>query len=260
MNPDPPAAGARLQLDVLFTPADFEALGSRDLSQTTCVVFDVLRATTSMVTALSEGAACVVPVSDIPDAMALRRLDPAVLLAGERGGLRIPASLTGTVDFDLGNSPREFLKERVEGRRIVMTTTNGTRALRACVGARLVVAGCLRNRGAVAAFVRGEGGDVLVVCSGTYDGMAFEDVLGAGALVDRIVELDPGYDVLDGAEIARLLFRQFQGDLAGAMAAHSRNGRRLARTPGLEADIAVCARLDDLGGVPRMDQQGQVRC
>ena len=96
-------------MDVLFTPADFAALARRDLSRTTCVVFDVLRATTSMVTALSAGAEAIVPVSDIPEALAWRNRLPEVLLAGERDGRRILADRTGGVDFDLGNSPREFV-------------------------------------------------------------------------------------------------------------------------------------------------------
>jgi 2-phosphosulfolactate phosphatase len=76
-------------LEVLFTPADFAALAGRDLGQTCCVVFDVLRATSSMVTALAHGAEAVQPVADIPEALALRAAHPEVLLAGERNGLRI---------------------------------------------------------------------------------------------------------------------------------------------------------------------------
>ena len=102
---------ARMQatLEVLFTPAEFEALKSRDLSNTVCVVFDVLRATTSMLAALRHGAAQILPVKEISEALALRgRLPPGALLAGERDGLRIRAGQSGGVDFDLGNSPREL--------------------------------------------------------------------------------------------------------------------------------------------------------
>jgi len=119
----------------LFTPAEFEALSKRDLSKSTCVVFDVLRATSSMVTALANGAEAIIPVSEISEALEIKRKDPQVLLAGERDGLRIEANLTGSISFDLGNSPREFTKEKVTGKKIVITTTNGTRALRACAHA-----------------------------------------------------------------------------------------------------------------------------
>src|SRR6478735_9120305 len=94
-------------IDVLFAPAEFAALGGRDLSGTVCVVFDVLRATSSMVTALANGASAIVPVSEISEALAARRDRPDLLLAGERGGVRIPANLTGGIPFNLGNSPLE---------------------------------------------------------------------------------------------------------------------------------------------------------
>src|SRR5437763_16641631 len=119
-------------LEVLFTPADFAGLRSRNLSDTLCVVFDVFRATSSMITALANGASAIIPVAEIPEALAVRQKDPTVLLAGERDGVRIRAHLAGGTDFDLGNSPREFTREKVSRKNIVMSTTNGTRALRSC--------------------------------------------------------------------------------------------------------------------------------
>src|SRR3954468_4770124 len=132
-------------LEVLFTPADFAVLERRDLSNTVCVVFDVLRATSSIVTALANGALAILPVGEISEALKIRERDPGVLLAGERDGLRIGSDLSGEVAFDLGNSPREFRREAVSGKRIVMTTTNGTRALRACAGAKSVFAASFLN-------------------------------------------------------------------------------------------------------------------
>src|SRR5258707_4215198 len=95
-------------IEVLFSPAEFEALKDRDLSDTVCVVFDVLRATSSIVTALGNGAAAIIPVAEISEALAIREREPEVLLAGERGGVRIGAELTGSSAFDFGNSPRGF--------------------------------------------------------------------------------------------------------------------------------------------------------
>src|ERR1041385_1206892 len=118
-------------LEVIFTPAEFTALEKLDLGQMVCVVFDVLRATSTMVPALANSAAAIIPVVEIPEALSLRQSRPEVLLAGERGGVRIQADLTGSIEFDLGNSPHEFTREKVGGRTIVMTTTNGTRAPRA---------------------------------------------------------------------------------------------------------------------------------
>src|SRR5882672_486003 len=154
------------RLEVLFTPAEFDRLPERNLSETVCVVFDVLRATSTMVTALANGAAAILPVVDIPQALGVRQRESRVLLAGERDGLRIGAELTGGIAFDLGNSPREFTRGKVSGRTIAMTTTNGTRALRACASARTVVLGSFLNLGAVAGLIhKTEPADLLLVCS-----------------------------------------------------------------------------------------------
>src|SRR5262245_15426629 len=137
-------------LEVLFTPADFAGLKQRDLADTVCVVFDVFRATSSMIAALANGATAIVPVSEIPDALEFRRRDPQTLLAGERDGVRILAAQTGGIDFDLGNSPREFVREKVAGKTIAMTTTNGTRALQSCARAKQVLIGSFLNLRATA--------------------------------------------------------------------------------------------------------------
>jgi len=175
------------KIEVLFAPAEFESLKDRDLRETVCVVFDVLRATSSMMAALGNGAAAIIPVADIPEALGIRKRKPEVLLAGEREGRRIEADLTGSIAFDLGNSPREFTKEKVSGKTIVMSTTNGTRALRACAQARMVVVGSFLNLRATAAFIEKQNAaDLLLVCSGTFDQAAYEDILGAGALCDLL--------------------------------------------------------------------------
>ena len=149
-----PAGPMPTTLEVLFTPAEYEALSERDLSQTVCVVFDVFRATSTIVTALANGAAAIIPVAEIPDALALRRQNPEILLAGEREGLRIHKGLTGGIDFDLGNSPREFIPDRVRGKSIALSTTNGSRALRACAQAKEVLVGSFLNLAATVAHIR----------------------------------------------------------------------------------------------------------
>src|SRR4051812_31911366 len=105
-------------LEVLFSPAEFLALSQRDLGQSVCVVFDVLRATSTMMAALSHGAARIIPVVEISEALAIRAADPQVLLAGERDGVRILSQQPGGVDFDLGNSPREFTRDAVQGKTV----------------------------------------------------------------------------------------------------------------------------------------------
>jgi 2-phosphosulfolactate phosphatase len=234
-------------LDVLFTPADFAALKSRQLDNTLCVVFDVFRATSSMVTALANGAEAIIPAGEIPEALAIKEKTPAVLLAGERDGLRIRAALTGGTDFDLGNSPREFTKEKVAGKSIVMTTTNGTRALRSCAHAKMVLIGSFLNLQATADFVlRGSPDSLLLICSGTHEQTAYEDALGVGALCDFLWSKLDQSSASDSAKMARELYLIAKKDLLAA-ASKSRNGMRLSSIPELRDDLAFCVQRDVFG-------------
>jgi len=246
-------------LEVLFAPAEFEALAGRDLRQTVCVVFDVLRATSTMVTALGNGAAALIPTAEITEALRVRQQGPGVLLAGERNGVRILASQTGSIDFDFGNSPREFTSGRVAGKTIAMTTTNGTRALRACAGARKVLLGSFLNLRATAEFLlRTEPESLLLVCSGTFEQTALEDVLGAGALIELLLPKYGGGEVSDSAIIARQLISQAAPDLSAALA-RTRNGRRLTSRPELREDVPFCARQDVFSLVAELCSDGAVR-
>ena len=116
------------ELDVLLSPAEFEGLPEQDLSDTSCVVFDVLRATSTMTVALANGAEAILPCATINEAIAARESEPGLLLAGERGGQRITAEISGGTKFDLGNSPREMTRDVVAEKRMAATTTNGTAA------------------------------------------------------------------------------------------------------------------------------------
>ncbi len=245
-------------LEVLFTPADFNALRQRDLSAAVCVVFDVFRATSSMVTALASGAAAILPAAEIAEAVAARRANPDLLLAGEREGLRIRAALTGGIDFDLGNSPREFTRARVAGRTIAITTTNGTRALRACATARTVLLGSFLNLRATADLIlQSPPETLLLVCSGTLDQASLEDVLGAGALCDLVWGSYRGGAVADSALMARQLFQLAQADLPKAAGA-SRNGRRLLSQPELTADVAFCLQRDVFDFAAALQSGGRI--
>ncbi len=240
-------------LEVLFTPADFATLAQRDLSDTACVVFDVLRATSSIVTALANGARAVIPVGDIPDALAWRKKDSDILLAGERDGLRILAKQTGSIDFDFGNSPREFTRERVQGRTIALTTTNGSRALRACANAKLVLASSFLNLQATADYLKAHPApNLLLICSGTFEEAAYEDVLGAGALADLIWGELGDCKIADSAQLAANIFRQHRGDLPAAMA-FCRNARKLTANPDLRDDVPWCLQRDKFPLVARLD-------
>ena len=229
--------------EVLFTPAEFEALGERDLSHTICVVFDVLRATTSMLTALKNGAKKIYPVTEISEALALHRKHPAALLAGEREGLRIRKSQSGGTDFHLGNSPREFTASRVSGKTIIMTTTNGTRALQSCMGARQVLIGGFLNLPALARWIDKQSPSaLLVVCAGTFEQAAYEDTLAAGAFAEALsIKFQA---VADSVQIAREVVRGSYGDFRLAVERHSRNARRLLAQPELRDDVDFCLQRD----------------
>jgi 2-phosphosulfolactate phosphatase len=246
-------------LEVLFAPAEYALLHERDLRQTVCVVFDILRATSTMVTALGNGASAIVPVAEIPEALSIRKSRPEVLLAGERDGLRIEGRLTGGVDFDLGNSPREFTAARVGARTIAMTTTNGTRALRACAPAAAVLLGSFLNLRATAQAIEQQSPqNLLLVCSGTLDQAAYEDLLGAGALCDLLWSKYGSGAVADSACIARHLFQIEQNDLLAAVA-QSRNGRRLMAHPDLREDVPFCLQRDLFRLLAALGQDGAVR-
>ena len=243
-----------MKIDTLLTPAELPALARRDLRGTACVVFDVLRATSTFVTALHNGAQAVIPVSEIPEAIAFREKLPDALLAGERDGVRIRATRSGGADFDFGNSPREFSREKVRGKIIVSTTTNGTRALRACAGAKIILAASFLNLAATARFLnQSPPEEILLVCAGTYDGTALEDVLAAGALAGLV-----GGEFSDATEIASRTYLSAKNDLPATLAS-SQNARRLLAMPELRADVAFCAQRDVFKRVAAMGADGAIR-
>jgi len=249
-----------MNIEVILSPAELPSLAKRDLSKTVCVVFDVLRATTSMVTALANGAKGIIPVSEIPEAMTIKQRQPDVLLAGERHGLRITAKQSGGLDFDLGNSPREFTRDKVAGKTIATTTTNGTRALRSCAHAKFVLACTFANLGATAEFIVGlDAGELLVICAGTFEEAAYEDILCAGALCDLLwTHFDSG-EVADSAQVARQIFLSAKSDLRGAVQTHSKNARRLLANPELRDDVEFCLRRDTNGVVAQMFADGIIQ-
>lgn len=246
-------------LEVLFTPADFAALKSRKLDETLCVVFDVFRATSSIVTALANGAEAIIPVGEILEALAIKQKSPSVPLAGERDGVRIGAALAGGTDFDLGNSPREFTKEKVAGKTIVMTTTNGTRALRSCAHAKTVLIGSFLNLQATADFVlRASPENLLLICSGTYEQTAYEDVLGVGALCELLMNSLGEAQISDSAKMAVELYSIAKKNLLAA-ASSSRNGTRLSSLLELRDDVPFCVQRDIFNFAATLTKDGKVR-
>ncbi len=210
-----------------------------------------------MVTALANGAQAIIPVSEIADALEIRLREPGVLLAGERGGLKIGSDLADGVDFDLGNSPREFTAQAVRARKIVMTTTNGTRALKACAHSQQVLAGSFLNLRSTGSWVEKQPTpNLLIICGGTFEETAYEDVLGAGALCDLLWNR---YDCrTDAAYMARRLFNLERPNLLSAVS-ESRNGRRLLSRAELHDDVAFCAQCDTQTIVAILCKAGELR-
>jgi len=246
-----------VRLQTTFTPADFEALAKTDLSETTCVVLDILRATSSMITALANGAEQILPVATIEEALAAKAEHPEALLCGERNGLLITATQTGGTEFDLGNSPREYTAETVAGKTLITTTTNGTRALRACANANQTLVASFLNLTATTNYLRAAKPERLVlVCSGTFEEAAMEDSLAAGAMADALWDLFE--DIEDSAQIARSL-HQSSGDSLNESIKLALNARRLLAVPGLADDVPFSLQQSVYKFVVVQDTGGLVR-
>lgn len=217
-------------IDVALCPSEIRRFENRDLSGATVVVFDVLRATSTMNFGLKHGVEQFFPVETVESARARKAINPELLLAGERHGLPLEG-------FDLGNSPKEYLA--IPGRSIVFTTTNGTVALHRMRQAAKVYVAALLNLKAVATLLARENpGHILLVCAGTEEDFALEDGIAAGALVDRLSERNRS----DAATLMHRLYQQVRGDLASALR-ESRNGRALTKV-GKAEDVEQCAQVD----------------
>lgn len=215
------------------------------------VVIDVLRATTTITVALENGAGAVVPVGSVDAARLVAHDRAGALLCGERGGVRPEG-------FDLGNSPAEYSRERVGGRDLVLTTTNGTRALHMCSGADTVLAGSVVNLGAVCEALDGLGVDAVLVCSGTDRRVSLEDCLCAGLMAQRLggrFELDDSVRLMESA--ANDLVERCAG-VEGAVRA-SFHARRLVDL-GFGEDVRDCAMPDRVDCVGEFDPAtGEIR-
>jgi 2-phosphosulfolactate phosphatase len=229
-----------MKIDVALHPAEIARLKGAALPEL-CIVFDVLRATSSILTGLAHGIREVIPVETIEEAFSWQRQSPGILLGGERMGDRIPG-------FALGNSPLEYTEH--SGARVVTTTTNGTVALRACDGASEVWVGAVLNLQALAdAVVLRAPSGILLVCAGTFDTLALEDVWAAGRLLSLLRDRNATGEWTDAAETSAAVARNW-GESGAALRA-SRNGRALIRA-GRTADLEWCARESALKVVGQM--------
>ena len=213
-------------VDVYFLPKSIEA----DL----CVIIDVLRATTSITVALHNGAQCVFPVDSIEAAFEMKKNHPNYILAGEEDGLRIP-------EFDLGNSPFEFSKRIVEGKNIILKTSNGTVAAKT-VRCSEVLAASFLNLSAVINYIAKKGG-AKVICSGTLGKISLEDCLLAGFIAKNFKSGNDQARIVSGyAKSVKDIYKELL---------KSFHAQKLLKL-GFEKDIKFASHLDFTDVVPLM--------
>ena len=233
-----------MNIQTFFT---VEEVDPASLSDSVVVVIDVVRATTTMTEALANGARAIFPTASTEEAVRLAQSlgRDDTLLCGERKAAKVDG-------FDLGNSPGEFTAAAVRGKRLVMSTTNGTRALLAgAEGQRLLVC-AFTNIGAVARSLM-QAESVAILCAGREDRFSIDDALCAGTLVARLrEELDDPPQLDDGARAAAALADSLNPDRA--FLAQTAAGRALADI-GLAGDLEICAHVDRHGIVPEMKDQ-----
>jgi len=215
------------------------------------IVIDVLRCTSSIVTALVNGAASIIPVESVGQARAMKAKQSNYVLAGERGGLP-PRG------FNLGNSPRDFSTERIRGKDIIITTTSGTQAIKNVSWAKTVLIGSFLNLASVAAqaskIASGDGKSLTIALSGKKGTFSLEDFLCAGAIISRI-QSSPRLS--DAASASLLAFKAADENLEEAvlMGNHARELVDL----GLEEDVIICSQKDKYDVVPILSHGRIVR-
>lgn len=212
---------------------------SHDIAGKTVLVIDVLRATSVIATALENGARQIIPVETVAQAKNIGVKED--VMTGERQCKKIPG-------FMLGNSPLEFSPQAVEGRRIVMTTTNGTRGIQKAVKGFAVIAASFLNAAACADAAAEIKKDIVILCAGTQDAFALEDGLCAGLLVKELRSRIGELRVNDFARSMELAYAAAEPKLAETLLACESGGKLSAL--GFREDVSYCAQVNALRVVP----------
>jgi 2-phosphosulfolactate phosphatase len=201
-------------------------------SQATVVIIDILRATSTIATALSNGARYIIPVDSVAKCIELGRQINCIT-AGERDG-HIAEGLS------YGNSPFEYSREFINGKILVLTTTNGTRLLHMALdkGAREIVTGSFSNLDAVTHYLTGQKNPVVLACAAWKDKINIEDTLFAGAVIEKV--RDHFQIACDASHIAANLYQRASGDLFGFMKENNASHYNRLMAYGLEKDIRYC--------------------
>ena len=238
-----------MRIDAVFTPA---GLNPGEVQGRTVFVIDILRATTSMCAALSHGARALIPVASTEEALRLAQTigSTDVLLAGEKDCVRIPG-------FQLGNSPLEMTEGAVRGKTIIVTTSNGTKALLACQGASSVFPSAAVNLGVAAEKAREvlrSDRHILILCAGRNGAFSLDDAYCAGRLIAAILGDRKPRRGLNDAAIACLDLVRRYGDRWQRPLAFSQAGRELIKL-GFDGDLREAGRLDAYPVLPHFHER-----
>ncbi len=228
-----------MKFEVFFSPAAVDELGMRGRN---VVIIDVLRATTTICTALRNGAREIIPAPDIENATKIMSnlSSEARLLGGERQGKKIDG-------FDLGNSPAEYIPEKVSGKSIIFTTTNGAGAIYRCRYAATALVASFVNMSAIVQTIVEIGGTWTILCSGRQGAFSVEDATCAGMIISEVQALTD-VDTEDAGLTAVILYKNFKRSILGMMK-KSMHGKYLISI-GFEDDLVLCSAVDSVPVVP----------
>jgi 2-phosphosulfolactate phosphatase len=233
-----PLQGVR-GLDVCLTPSLIPLYNVEDYI---VVVIDIFRATSSICYGIENGAEAIIPVSEVEECAAYRDKGNGYLLAAERDGKVVEG-------FDFGNSPFSYTPEKVSGKTVVLTTTNGTHALHLSRNAKRIVIGSFLNLTALCNWLKTQQENILLVCAGWKNNFNLEDTLFAGAVIEQLK--GGNYKLDDPAIAANDLFQLGKNDIPAYLNKTS-HGERLKKL-GIEKDIAFCLQVDLTTSVPVLD-------
>ncbi len=229
-----------MKIKVLFTPNNLEELY---FTGKTSLAIDVLRATTTIITALNNGAREVIPVASIDFAIKFsgNNFGGMTLLGGERNTKMIEG-------FNLGNSPLEYKEEVVNGKSIILYTTNGTRAIVKAKFSENLFICSFNNVSSIAKHLVKLNKDVEVICSGTNGFFSLEDVVCAGKLIAEIIELAPNVELLDSAKASVVISKSY-GKTLLKLLKETEHGKLLLENGFLE-DLKFCSKINNIDIIP----------
>ena len=221
-------------IDVCLSP---DLMHLYDVRDKTVVIIDILRATSCMTTAFAHGIDSITPFAKLEDCVAMKA--KGYFTAGERDGKKVDG-------FDLGNSPFEYMEEKLKGKKIAFTTTNGTQAIAKAIGARKIIIGSFLNLSAITSHLLESNNKVLLVCAGWKGKVNLEDTLFAGAIVDNVKDhIEPD---CDAPLAAQHLYSMAKDDMVGFLA-NASHVKRLAKL-NIYKDIEFCMTPDQYSVVP----------